>query len=147
MNALDYLETDHEKVLDLISQVENLSNKGSAVQKELFTEIRLELKLHEIVEEKILYPGLKKDEKDLILEAIEEHKVVDKLLEELAETSMQSDTWKAKMTVLRENLEHHIKEEREEIFPLAREHFSTQALEAMVAKMEQMKAKEQAAIA
>ena len=80
------------------------------------------LQVHAGIEEQIFYPayreasGTKKGE-DLTLEAYEEHRVADRLISELRALPNTDETWGAKLKVLKENLEHHIKEEETELFP------------------------------
>ena len=74
------------------------------------------------------------------MEAYEEHGVVDDLLAKLEETEVDDETWIAKITVLKECLAHHIKEEEGEIFPLAKEHLSAEKLKEMGQAIETMKA-------
>jgi hemerythrin-like domain-containing protein len=139
MNVIDYLENDHHEVLNLIKKLQDTSPRAVKTREALFQQIRTELALHEIAEEKVLYPALKKENKSLILESYEEHHVVDRILEELAETPAADETWIAKLTVMRENLEHHIEEERKEVFKLAKKLFDKTSLQRMAAQMQEIK--------
>ena len=82
-----------------------------------------ELTVHELIEEEVFYPALKEhaEAKDIVLEAYEEHDVVDTILSELGKTSVEDETWMAKFTVMKENLEHHIEEEEGDMFKKARQ--------------------------
>ena len=80
-----------------------------------------EVDVHAHIEETIFYPVLKKAEesRDITLEAYEEHKVVKDLLAKLA-AGKPGDQWNAKLTVLKENVDHHVDEEEGELFDKAK---------------------------
>ncbi len=121
MNPYKILKEDHKKVKDLMKQIEELSEDQVSEKEELFEQLKHELEVHTQTEEKTLYPALKEKEetRDISLEAIEEHHVVDLLLKELDELSKDEEQWSAKFTVLKEMVEHHIEEEEEEMFKKA----------------------------
>jgi len=91
-------------------------------REKLFREIRIELDAHAHMEEKSFYPRMKHspETKDITLESYEEHHVVKLLLNELDDLPKYRDEWLAKFIVLKENVEHHIKEEEEDFFPKAK---------------------------
>lgn len=112
---------------------------------DVFNRIKSELELHTHVEETIFYPALEKPEEthDLTLEAYEEHNVVKTLLAELSGAKSANDEWQAKAKVLRENVEHHVDEEENELFDKADEVLSAEEIEALGARMEAVKARKQ----
>jgi hemerythrin superfamily protein len=122
MDLYNLLRYDHETVKSLFREIEKTTPKAVKKREELFSEINMELTLHALAEEKFLYPRLEaeKDTKDTTLEAIEEHKVMKRLLKELAAMGKDSDEWSAKMKVLTENVEHHIEEEEGKMFKEAK---------------------------
>ena len=112
MNAIAMLEADHVKVKRLLAELESTTERGVKTRAQLFATIKGELTLHEIVEEEIFYPELKGHPRaeDIVLEGYEEHHVVDLLMGELAALDVSDETWGAKATVMKENIEHHIEE-------------------------------------
>jgi hypothetical protein len=112
---------------------------------DVFKQIKNELDLHTHIEETILYPALEKPEEthDLTLEAYEEHKVVKTLLAELAGATAANDEWDAKAKVLRENVEHYVDEEENELFDKADHALSDEEIEALGNRMEAEKARKQ----
>src|SRR2546423_8163210 len=116
MDALSLLKEDHGEVKKLLNQLSETTERAIKTREELFTKLKRELEIHEAIEEEIIYPALKQhaEAKELILEAYEEHDVVNVILRELVETSYGDETWGAKLTVMKENLEHHIAEEEDE---------------------------------
>ena len=142
MNILQLLKADHDKVKGIIANICNTSDRSVKTRIKLLSTLKDELVLHEEIEETIFYPPLKQYEatKDLILEAYEEHHIVDVILEELEGVEPQEENWLPKLNVLKENLEHHIHEEEEELFPKVRKVLTTDELQKMGEKMQQMKA-------
>ena len=137
MNALSLLKEDHEKVQKLLEDLDATTERGTKTREELFTKLRGELEVHEAIEEEILYPALKEHPKaeELVLEAYEEHHVVDTIMEEIEGLPFDDETWGAKLTVMKENLEHHIEEEEDRLFDQARSVFSEEELEELGERM------------
>jgi hemerythrin superfamily protein len=144
MEATKLLTKDHRKVQKIVDELMETTARASNKRRELLHQLKQELNIHEKVEEKLFYPKLKSQEKELILEAYEEHHLVDKLLAELEKTDIKDEHWKAKITVLKENLMHHIKEEETEIFPKAHKKLGEKALDKMGQEIQAMKEKETA---
>lgn len=140
MDVIKYLETDHEKVLSLLTKLYKTSTSSLTRREELFSTTKEELYLHEQVEQQILYPALKKKSKATILEAIQEHHFVNLLLADIENTPFDHENFKPKIMVLFENVKHHIKEERSQLFPLTRKHYNKADREKMMEQMEQIKA-------
>ena len=141
MDALDLLQADHDKVKRLLNELESTTERGVKTRSELFATIKGELTLHEIIEEEIFYPELKAHPKaeDVVLEGFEEHHVVDLLMGELESLDVSDETWGAKATVMKENIEHHIEEEEGEMFREARRVFDAQELDDLGQRMEARK--------
>lgn len=139
--TFELLIKDHKKVKGILEDL--LATKANAhVQRtELLQSLKLELLLHEKIEEEVVYPLLKgkKQTKDLTLEGYQEHHVVDMLVDELEHTDFKDELWKAKVTVLQENLLHHIKEEESELFPDAKKILSTKQLNSLQEQIKAMK--------
>jgi predicted DNA-binding protein len=141
VDAITLLEADHQKVKGLLNELESTTERGVQTRSQLFATIKGELTLHEIVEEEIFYPELKAHPKaqDIVLEGYEEHHVVDLLMGELESLDVSDETWGAKATVMKENIEHHIEEEEGEMFRQARRVFDTSELEELGQRMEARK--------
>ncbi len=107
------LKKDHDEVSALFERA--MSSKDETRRSDLFAKINDALTVHTAFEEEHLYPVLaqKKDTREDTLEAIEEHAVVKQLLEDISNTPVGDERWKAKLTVLAENVRHHVKEEEE----------------------------------
>lgn len=137
MDAITMLKTDHEKVKKLLTELETTTERGVKTRAELFSSIKGELTVHEIIEEEIFYPALKSHPKakDIVLEGYEEHHVVDLLMAELEQLEVTDEKWGAKALVMKENIEHHIEEEEGEMFKKARQVFDAKELVDLGARM------------
>jgi len=142
MNAITMLTDDHRAVKKLLSELESTTERGVKTREELFTRIKADLTVHEIIEEEIFYPALKEHPraKDVVLEAYEEHNVVDTLMGELSSLPFDDERWGAKAKVMQENIEHHIEEEEGEMFKKARQVFDASELEELGDRMAQRRA-------
>lgn len=142
MNAIELLKADHQVVADLFKDVEGSDESKHAA---IFKRIKAELDTHAHIEESIFYPKLKAEGKkelvDITLEGIEEHRQVKMFLKELDALSDTSEKFEPKLKVLMEDVEHHVEEEEETMFPLVKEAFSTEVLEELGAAMEAEKGK------
>lgn len=133
MDPFKLLKSDHEKVSELFERIEAASGQAKVA---IFKQIQNELEIHTQIEEAIFYPALRNAEetRDITLEAYEEHRVVKDLLAELA-AAKPSDKWDAKLTVLKENVEHHVDEEENEMFGKAKDVLSSEQAEALGDRM------------
>ena len=144
MDGLKMLEQDHDRVKELMGHIE----EGADDEREqLFAVLVDELRIHETIEEEVLYPTLKEHPRteEITLEGFEEHHVVDVVIGELDNVAYDDERWGAKFTVMKENLEHHIGEEEDEMFPQAREVLDEDELEDLGARMETRKQELEAA--
>ena len=141
MDAVTLLKDDHDTLKKILNDLDSTTERGVKTREELFTRVRRELEVHEAIEEEIFYPALKEHPKakDLVLEAYEEHNVVDMVMAEIQDTPYDDETWGAKLTVMKENIEHHIEEEEGEMFPQAREVFERSELQELGDRMAERK--------
>jgi hemerythrin-like domain-containing protein len=137
LDALKLLKDDHDKVKKLLQEGDSTTERAVKTRAELFAKIKSELQVHEAIEEEVLYPALKEHAatKEIALEAYEEHHVVDVIVGELEATPVDDEAWAAKFTVMKENLEHHIEEEEDEMFKQARKVMDASELDELGARM------------
>ena len=137
MDALTLLKQDHDKVKKMLGEMEETTERATKTRTELLAKLKEELTVHEAIEEEIFYPALKEhaEAKEIVLEAYEEHDVVDKIMTEIEQTPVEDETWAAKLKVMKENLEHHIEEEEGEMFKQARKVFDEEALASLGERM------------
>lgn len=118
-DAISLLTDDHKKVQKLFKEFEKLSKKEDDEGKaELAREICVELTVHAQIEEEILYPAAREvlDEQDLLDEAQVEHASAKDLIAQIESMETDEELFDAKVTVLGEYVNHHIKEEQDEMF-------------------------------
>ncbi len=123
-DAIAILTADHKKVKALFKQFAKLKeDEADDAQKlEVVEQICQELTVHAQVEEEIFYPAVRNgiDDADLMDEAVVEHAGAKELIAQLKEMGPDDDLYDAKVTVLGEQIDHHVKEEEGEMFPKAR---------------------------
>jgi hemerythrin superfamily protein len=139
MNALELLKADHQKVQALFDQVKATENEKQ--HKQLYKKIQAELEAHAYAEERVLYPMLKKQEefKDIALEAIEEHLQMKTLFRDMDRLADGNERFSAKLSVLIDDVEHHVEEEEGEMFPKIQAHYPAVDLEEIGAQLEAAK--------
>jgi hemerythrin superfamily protein len=140
LDALELLKEDHQRVKELFEEVD--ATEDDKQKRKLFKEIKKELETHTRIEESVFYPAMQEYEqlKDMVLESIEEHKQVKKLLRELGKLSKNSDRFEPKLKVLQENVEHHAEEEEEgKMFPKILEVLDATELEELGEELEAAK--------
>lgn len=127
------LKDDHKKVAKLFKELEGTGERAIKTKEALFEQLKSELELHTQIEEEYMYPLLEAadETKDLTLEAYEEHDIVKTLMTEMEDEEVGSDVWEAKLKVMKENVEHHVSEEEEELFPEAEEVLSEEQVEQL----------------
>jgi len=146
MNALKLLKQDHDEVKSMLSDLESTTERAEKTRAEGLATLKAELEVHEAIEEEIFYSALKEHPKtkELALEGYEEHHVVDMVMAEIEGVAPSDETWMAKFTVMKENLEHHIEEEEGEMFEQAEQVFDDDELadlgERMQARKDELKA-------
>ena len=143
MEATTLLMKDHETVKKLFEEYEAAGDTAYRTKQKLFETIKSELLVHMDIEETIFYPTVKavpsEELKDEIREADEEHHVAKLLMAELSKMKPEDEQYDAKVTVLKENIEHHVKEEEGELFPNTKKRLSRERLEQLGEEMEERK--------
>jgi iron-sulfur cluster repair protein YtfE (RIC family) len=114
------LEADHRKVQELFAKAEEAGDPREL--ETLFRDIKAELEIHKEAEERTFYAALSNfpEFADRIEEAMEEHVEIEELLEELSSLAAEDDDFRSQLSELREEAEHHVREEEGEIFAQAR---------------------------
>ena len=130
-DAFEFLKAQHREVKELFTEFQDTEEDSAA--SDLARVICQKLTVHATIEEEIFYPAARGKEqlKDNVLEALEEHHSVKRLIADIEETEAGDETLSAKVTVLEEQVTHHVKEEETEFFPLAKKAFSKEELRAI----------------
>jgi hemerythrin superfamily protein len=131
MDAISLLRADHKTVEQLFKRFEKAGDRAYAEKRQIVDRIIEELAVHAAIEEQVFYPVVRQtvpDTEDIALESLEEHHIVKWVLSELVDLDPQHERFDAKVTVLMENVRHHIEEEEDEFFPKVRAQLSRTAL-------------------
>ena len=136
------LKEDHKTVAKIFKEIEDAGERATKTKENLYAKLKSELELHTEIEEQYLYPLLEdiEETKDLTLEAYEEHNVVKTLMAEMEAEEVGSDTWMAKLKVMQENVEHHVSEEEEELFPESKDVLSEEQMQQLEQNIVEAKA-------
>ena len=141
---LQDLHNDHQEVSRMIEQT--MKTEESAERNKLFKDMMNMLLAHSQAEQNVLYKKMEKsdDEKARMfaLEGDNEHKIVEQQLEQMAKArNKASEQWTAQLTVLRELVNHHVREEESTGFSCARSEFDREQLEKMGQQFQRQKEK------
>ncbi|MDZ8096164.1 MAG: hemerythrin domain-containing protein [Nostoc sp. DedQUE05] len=139
-DILSLIEAEHRQVEKLFAEAEKA--KGAKLV-EQFNQIYIELILHARTEELVFYPALREYEETekYVEEAEEEHEEISVILEEIKSLKPNNPEFREKISELKETLEHHVKEEENEIFHAVRECMSDRELTELGQEFQEIKAK------
>ena len=144
MDAIEIIKEQHREVLELFEEYEKAKDRAPELRRRLVETIGDKLAIHMKLEEELVYPTIrgKKIDTNLIKEALEEHLSVKRLLADLLDMDPGDEQFGAKVLVLKEQLEHHLDEEEDEILPKIRRQIGTLRLERlgdeMMARMQEL---------
>jgi hemerythrin superfamily protein len=127
IDATILLTTQHREVDALFEKLEAATHDKAKVLRELVTTIMA----HSRIEEKFFYPAARAIDEDLVLESFEEHEGVAHIIKRLHNIDLDDETFDAKITVLKEMIQHHVKEEEGELFPKVRTKLSEDTLQQL----------------
>lgn len=143
MNALTLLKQDHGNVEELFHRFETAKPDDVEELARVRDLVVTQLSRHAVVEEQVFYPAIRERLGEAtaftVLEGLEEHHLVKVALSELEKLAPANERFRAKFTVLIENVRHHVEEEEGEMFPLVRDAFTVEELNTMGETMEKAK--------
>lgn len=136
MDAIKMLKKQHREVEGMFKDLEKAKSAGP--RRKIFDKLADALAVHATIEERHFYPAAKKKQtQDQLLESVEEHLEVKRLIADLLDLEANDPVFMAKITVLKENVMHHVKEEEGELFPKVEKLLDEEELEAVAAAMEE----------
>ncbi len=135
------LRKDHELFRSLLQRLKSTTGDREKEREGLFAQFRLSIVPHTKAEDSVFYSRLKEHQGAYAdaLESIEEHHVIELVINELVRTPKQMDQWLAKLRVCKELVEHHIEEEEEKIFEQARKTLSEEEMHSISDKFQSEK--------
>lgn len=129
----DLLMNDHNMVKGMIN--ESLQKKDTSK----FKEIKTNLEIHMMGEERFFYPRLRENDKEAMDKSYQEHHVGKLVLHELKKLDKDDEHWMPKMKVLKDILDHHIDEEENQIFPESKRLLSSEQQDKIFSRLKQAK--------
>jgi hemerythrin superfamily protein len=123
MDAITLLKDDHHTVETLFKRFEKAGDRAFTLKRGIVDKVIAELSTHAAIEEELFYPATRAtvpDIDDIVLESIEEHHIVKWILSEVEHMDPREEAFDAKVTVLIENVRHHVEEEEDDYFPKVR---------------------------
>jgi iron-sulfur cluster repair protein YtfE (RIC family) len=140
MKVTLFLRNEHENLKSLFGKYKKPGIRNPNGRKELFNDIRREILLHSQMEIEIFYPALggtsSTTASDLVTEAVEEHRAIENLLQELNVMSSSDRNFEIKMENIMDEMIRHIEKEEEQIFDEARKNLPEYRLEELGLEME-----------
>lgn len=134
MNAVDLLVTDHRRMEKLLKELVEATGDEKG---RLFEEVADTLAVHVTIEERVFYPAVKAGRtEDILLESLEEHLSIKRVLADLVALNPSDETFDPKLHVLKEQVLHHHKEEEGELFPKVRKLLDHEHLSELGDRME-----------
>ena len=141
MDIYSVLKQDHDDVKKMLKQLGDTSEKAVKTRSKGFAKLKAELSAHSRAEEEVFYAALKDQDKtrDQVLEGEQEHHMVDVLLEEMSALDVDDEQWTAKLSVLTEQVEHHVEEEEQDLFGKAKGILNDEQAKALAEEFKQHK--------
>lgn len=135
MDAITLLMEQHQEVDELLAQIEQ--TESASEKEDLFYQLADQLAAHAKIEETIFYPAvMTKQTEDKLLESVEEHLAIKRVLADLLELDPDDEHFDAKLQVMKEELTHHAHDEEEgKLFPAVKKLLSADELEGLGGEM------------
>jgi hemerythrin superfamily protein len=128
MNAVTMLKEQHLEVDELFKRFDAADSPEQ--RRRIFNEIADALAVHATIEERHFYPAVKKRQTEgILLASVEDHLEIKRLIADLLQMDSDGDSFGAKVSALRHDVEHHVQEEEGSLFPKVRQLFDEQTLE------------------
>jgi hypothetical protein len=136
MTIVNLLKQQHQQLIGIMDRLEQVSDVESDSRDEYFQQFKATFNLHDKIEDKIVYPALKKypELEKLILKSYQAHHVVEVGILELRMVPYNSDNWGPKFSVIRDSIMMHMTEEETKVFPKAEMLVNPQELDKLAAE-------------
>lgn len=143
MTATELLMKDHQEIMSLIEELEAADDQVGTdpTYTETFNRLNELLNMHTRIEGEVFYPAMKEfdESRDLVREFHKDHKEFDQLLSSLSTMAPNVERFQELLSDLRDNIERHVDEEENELFPMAEELCGQSELQEMGLRMQEMK--------
>lgn len=135
MSAIRLLEDQHDEVDRLIEAL--AKGRSIELKEDRFAELADKLAAHAAIEERLFYPAvLARKTEEILLESVEEHLSIKRILADMLDLDVSDERFDAKLSVLKEQLDHHAHgEEEKDLFPKVKKAFTDEELAALGGEM------------
>jgi hypothetical protein len=133
MNIVTLLKQQHQRLIGIMDRLAQVSDTDSDQRDQLFQEFKDVFNLHDKIEDKIVYPALRKQPQleKLILKGYQAHHMAEVGILELRMVPFNSESWAPKFWVVRDSILHHMTEEERDILPKAEQLISAAELDRL----------------
>jgi hemerythrin superfamily protein len=139
MNAVKMLRQQHKEIEKLFEDFE-IANSPRG-RRQVFEKIADALAVHAAIEERHFYPAVKEEQtEDILLQSVEEHLEIKRIIADLLAMEAEDEDFGDKVKVLQEEVDHHVEEEQDELFPKVEKLLDVETLEAIGEAMEETQA-------
>lgn len=141
-DAIVLLRHDHQEIRRQFKRFQQAGDNATAAKGKTVDKIIELLTVHTYLENEVMYPEVRRllpELEDDVLESYEEHHVADVLVAELAALEPDAERFDAKVTVLIENVSHHMDEEEQDWFPKVRAGLGRKQLQELGARMDELR--------
>ena len=138
------IKKEHDEFRKITDEINETTDRAIKTRETKFKKFFINITAHHESEEVVLVPKLKekKETREMGLEILEEHHVLERLLDELKNLPVDDETWIIKFGVMKEIMEHHLEEEEEEISKEAHKQFDQETLDKMGEEFEKEEKKQ-----
>ncbi len=144
MDIFKEIKKEHDEFRKITDEINETTDRAIKTRETKFKKFFINITAHHESEEVVLVPKLKekKETREMGLEILEEHHVLERLLDELKNLPVDDETWIIKFGVMKEIMEHHLEEEEEEISKEAHKQFDQETLDKMGEEFEKEEKKQ-----
>lgn len=137
-DAIMLLSSQHREVDQLFDELEATDDRSKKERERIMSTLIRKLNWHTQLEERVFYPAARNAEKDRVLQSFEEHDNITAMLRKLSTLSGTDETFLAKVKVLKKMVQHHVKEEEQDLFPHCRASLGEEKLFELGAQMQEL---------
>lgn len=138
-NIVEVLKQDHRSLDSLFEKIEATDEPDAKAA--LFEVINEEFEAHAKGEEKVVYPEMKRipELNEKTEHSVEEHDEARELIKTIESLSPEDEKWESSVRKLQSEIEHHVEEEEEEMFPILEEKLTPEKLRSLAEDFEATK--------
>lgn len=140
-HVIEKLNQDHERVEQIFAKLQESGAGARKTREKLCQQLIQELKAHTRFEERVFYPAVRESGDgagQIVRHAIDEHRQVERMLLRLEKMDVTSTEFMELLGEIQESVQKHVREEEDEIFPLAEKSIEDQDAVEMAVRHDKM---------